>query len=207
MKILQAGTKSLEPSSFNGQAKNFEWVIYTHGDHVLQTVSFCRTENLVYIQSVDKKDFGKTIDLSVGIAKKISEIGFPGFGRGVWIHDEICPLLFSCLNRTPIYQTSPEKLEGRQFLSLINNNEFEWIVYWYKEDYCHGGGQVVALRKKDSLIYADYNVLHRSCCGSISGLLLNSQGVTAQEFFKDKEGIFDVDVRPEIKDKVRELLK
>lgn len=81
--------------------------------------------------------------------------------------------------------------------------DYQWFVYWYEDMGYDGRGQAVALRK-DGLVDV-LNLGHCSCYGAIDGMDVQAT-VDMNELLRDKDDIHDLDVRQEIKSKVREII-
>lgn len=101
-----------------------------------------------------------------------------------------------------IYQVGPNvpyDLPGEE------NQDFEWVVFWYEDGGYDGSGEAVGLRKQDGLLYVK-NLEHCSCYGPMDGGLESGGLFTVEEFLNHKDNVLDFDARKEIKDKIAELL-
>lgn len=83
----------------------------------------------------------------------------------------------------------------------INKDDYQWAVYWYENGGYDGSGELVALGKDGFLYYT--NLGHCSCYGPLEAGLSKT---TEEEFFKDKDDIWQKDWNASIKDKVKELM-
>lgn len=101
-----------------------------------------------------------------------------------------------------IYQVGPDvpyDLPGE------DNQQFDWLVFWYEDGGYDGSGDAVALGKEDGLLYVK-NLGHCSCYGPMDGGMESGTKYTVEQFLEDKEDIFTYDPRTELKEKVKELL-
>jgi hypothetical protein len=99
-----------------------------------------------------------------------------------------------------VYSVGPDDVG----LDEIKEDDFQWVVYWYKDvDSYSGDGELIALGK-DNLFYFTY-LGHCSCYGPLDGFN-GTKGMTKEEVFKDKDSIFDFDCKKEIMEKVKELM-
>lgn len=103
-----------------------------------------------------------------------------------------------------IFQVGPDQLSEWDLKEVQDDGRFEWLVYWYEDGGYDGSGEAVALGK-DGLLYIK-NLGHCSCYGPMDGWATDCDKTTAQEFFKKKESIFELEVKDEIYKKVRELI-
>lgn len=83
----------------------------------------------------------------------------------------------------------------------IKQDDYQWIVYWYESGSYDGSGEMVALGNDGAIYYS--NLGHCSCYGPLDGGLGKT---TIEEFFKDKDDIWQLDWNQKIKDKVKELI-
>ena len=101
-----------------------------------------------------------------------------------------------------IYQVGPDvpyDLPGE------DNEQFEWVVFWYEDGGYDGSGEAVALCKDDGLLYIK-DLGHCSCYGPMDGGMESGDKMTVEKFLEDKDDIHSYDARKEIKDKVSELV-
>ncbi len=103
---------------------------------------------------------------------------------------------------TTIYQVGPDAAydEGQ-----VQDERFEWVVYWYEDGGYDGSGNAVGYNKDDQCLYS-YDMGHCSCYGPFDSWGSNQTKVTVEEFFRDKDCIFDPDYKDEVVKKVAELL-
>lgn len=99
-----------------------------------------------------------------------------------------------------IYQVGPDAP-----YDLVEDDRFEWCVYWYEDGGYDGSGEAVALCKEDGLLYVK-NLGHCSCYGPMDGGLDSGDKITRENFLSEKDDIISYDARKEIKEKVRELI-
>lgn len=85
------------------------------------------------------------------------------------------------------------------------DERFEWLVYWYEDGGYDGNGECVGYNKEDGMLYTK-NLGHCSCYGPFDGWGTDCTKVTPEEFFRDKDSIFDPDNMDVIKKKVAELI-
>lgn len=101
-----------------------------------------------------------------------------------------------------IYQVGPDTsydVPGEE------TEEYEWLVFWYKDEGYDGHGETVAYCKGDGLLYVK-DLSHCSCYSPFDWGMESGVKMTVEAFLKEKDDIHDYDARNEIKDKVRELL-
>jgi hypothetical protein len=87
-------------------------------------------------------------------------------------------------------------------LEEINSSKYIWMVYWYDGGSYDGTGEAVAFGK-DGLVYFK-SLNHCSCYGPMEDGF--DKGETIQEFFADKESIFDRECKEVLMARARFLL-
>lgn len=103
-----------------------------------------------------------------------------------------------------IYNVGKVELCEYDFSEIKDQIKYEWMVYWYDQDGYDGSGEAVALGK-DGVLYCK-NLGHCSCYGPMESWETGCSQLTVEEFFRDKDSIFDYDCKEAIKKEVRSLL-
>ena len=102
------------------------------------------------------------------------------------------------------FSVGPDEIKS--YYIKINEDLYEWLVYWYKDNYYDGEGEAVALRKSDGKL-AIKNLMHCSCYGPMDCWETGATIVVSiEEWLRPKDSIFDVDCMDSIKVKVNSLL-
>jgi hypothetical protein len=99
-----------------------------------------------------------------------------------------------------VFQVGPDELG----FSIKDEQEFDWVVYYYEQGDYDGNGEAVAL--KNGVLYVQ-NLGHCSCYGPMDDGLEGGDQMTLEQFWNVKEDIHQHDMMEEIKEKVIELLK
>lgn len=99
------------------------------------------------------------------------------------------------------FSVGPDELHEYDWQDIRNQENYQWVVYWYENGGYDGSGEMVALGNDGTLYYR--NLGHCSCYGPCDGDLRKT---TVEEFFKDKDDIWQKDWNQKIKDKVKELI-
>ena len=100
-----------------------------------------------------------------------------------------------------IYQVGPDMPYG---LPEEDDQQFDWVVFWYEDGGYDGSGEAVALCKDDGLLYIK-DLGHCSCYGPMDGGLESGATVTVEKFLEQRDNIHSF-ARTEIEEKVFELL-
>lgn len=88
---------------------------------------------------------------------------------------------------------------------IPNDENFVWVVYWYKiGDYC-GDGEYLALHKDGTL----YNggMSHCSCYGPFDGGLISGSSFTKEEILGTNGYILISNINEDVLRKAQELLR
>jgi hypothetical protein len=103
-----------------------------------------------------------------------------------------------------IYNVGPDTVYEEK--EILQDERFLWVVYWYESGSYEGDGEAVALHTDGTL--HTFSLSHCSCYGPFEDWgNSTSKGMTIKEFMREKDSIFDLDFKEEVKVKVKELLK
>jgi len=111
-----------------------------------------------------------------------------------------------------IYDVGPDKLEDYDLNWVGGYKEdhqqgdggYEWVVYWYENEYYEGYGQAVALRK-DGLVEVK-DLSHCSCYGPMEHWATEASTISVEELLRKKDNVHDLQIREEVEEKVRQLI-
>jgi hypothetical protein len=103
-----------------------------------------------------------------------------------------------------IFSVGPSDLNSDYELNKIDENLFEFVVYWYEDGGYDGNGQLVAFSKEKELHV--YDLSHCSCYGPLEAWG-NPVKMDVAEFLRPKDSVHDYEFKKLVESKVKELLE